>query len=186
MNKLPIEVQQLFDYLKAGTSAFHVIDHSKNVLKAAGFKELKLKETWNLEKGGRYFCVPFDTTLYAFTVGENCDLSNGIHIGGAHTDFPAMKIKPNPEIFSHGYLQLNTEVYGGPILNTFFDRPLSLSGKVVTRGERYDKPVSHLVDFKSPVVYLSKPPIILSKVVLPDPDGPNIETNSFSRKLTHI
>ena len=154
MNKLPIEVQQLFDYLKAGTSAFHVIEHSKNVLNAAGFQELKLKETWNLEKGGRYFCVPFDTTLYAFTVGENCDLSNGIHIGGAHTDFPAMKIKPNPEIFSHGYLQLNTEVYGGPILNTFFDRPLSLSGKVVTRGERYDKPVSHLVDFKAPVLYL--------------------------------
>ena len=96
MNHLPIEVQQLFDYLKAGTSAFHVIDHSRKVLTEAGFQELKLKETWNLEKGGRYFCVPFDTTLYAFTVGENCDLSNGIHIGGAHTDFPGIKIKPNP------------------------------------------------------------------------------------------
>ena len=60
MNNLPIEVQQLFEYLKAGTSAFHVIDHSKKVLTKAGFQELKLKETWNLEKGGRYFCVPFD------------------------------------------------------------------------------------------------------------------------------
>ena len=154
MNKLPIEVTQLFEYLKAGTSAFHVIDHSKKVLTEAGFEELKLKDAWELKKGGRYFCVPFDTTLYAFTIGENCELSNGIHIGGAHTDFPGIKIKPNPEIFSHGYMQLNTEVYGGPILNTFFDRALSLSGKVVTRGERYDKPVSHLVDFKSPVLYL--------------------------------
>ena len=134
MNNLPIEVQQLFEYLKNGTSAFHVIDHTKKVLCEAGFTELKLKETWNLEKGGRYFCIPFDTTLYAFTVGENCDLSNGIHIGGAHTDFPAIKVKPNPEIFSHGYMQLNTELYGGPILSTFFDRPLSLAGKVVTRG----------------------------------------------------
>ncbi len=154
MNNLPIEVQQLFEYLKAGTSAFHVIEHSKKVLTEAGFQEVKLKETWNLERGGRYFCVPFDTTLYAFTIGEDCDLSNGIHIGGAHTDFPTIKIKPNPEIFSHGHMQLNTELYGGPILSTFFDRPLSLSGKVVTRGESYDKPVSHLLDFKDPVLYL--------------------------------
>ena len=154
MNKLPIEVQQLFEYLKNGTSAFHVIGHTRKVLTEAGFTELKLKEAWQLEKGGRYFCVPFDTTLYAFTIGTDCDLSGGIHIGGAHTDFPAMKIKPNPEIFSHGHMQLNTEVYGGPILNTFFDRPLSLSGKVVTRGEHYDKPASHLVDFKAPVLYL--------------------------------
>ena len=165
MNHLPIEVQQLFEYLKAGTSAFHVIAHAKKVLAEAGFQELKLKETWNLEKGGRYFCIPFDTTLYAFTVGENCDLANGIHIGGAHTDFPGIKIKPNPEIFSHGHMQLNTEVYGGPILNTFFDRPLSLSGKVVTRGERYDKPVSHLVDFAAPVLYLPNLAIHMNREV---------------------
>ena len=165
MNNLPIEVQQLFEYLKAGTSAFHVIDHSKKVLTEAGFQELKLKETWNLENGGRYFCVPFDTTLYAFTIGENCDLSKGIHIGGAHTDFPAIKIKPNPEIFSHGHMQLNTEVYGGPILSTFFDRPLSLSGKVVTRGERYDKPVVHLLDFEAPVLYLPNLAIHMNREV---------------------
>lgn len=165
MNHLPMEVTQLFEYLKAGTSAFHVIDHSKKVLTNAGFEELKLKEQWNLKKGGRYFCVPFDTTLYAFTVGEECDLANGIHIAGAHTDFPGIKIKPNPEIFSHGYMQLNTEVYGGPILNTFFDRPLSLAGKVVTRGETYDRPVSHLIDFKAPVVYLPNLAIHMNREV---------------------
>ena len=148
------EITQLFDYLRKGTSAFHVIAHTKNVLSQAGFSELNLKDAWHLEKGGRYFCSPFDTTLYAFTIGASCDLSNGIHIAGAHTDFPAIKIKPNPEIFSHGYMQLNTEVYGGPILNTFFDRPLSLSGKVVVKGERYDQPICHLVDLKRPVVYL--------------------------------
>lgn len=154
MQQLPNEITKLFSYLKAGVSAYHVVAHSRQQLLAAGFEELSLKEDWNLERGGRYFCVPFGTTLYAFTVGSECDLSNGIHIGGAHTDFPAIKIKPNPEIFTQGYMQLNTEVYGGPILNTFFDRPLSLAGKVVTRGERYDRPVSHLVDFKEPVLYL--------------------------------
>lgn len=154
MQKLQDEITKLFSYLQSGTSAYHVVAHSRQILLEAGFEELKLKDKWEPAPGGRYFCMPFDTTLYAFTIGSKCDLSNGIHIGGAHTDFPAIKIKPNPEIITHGYLQLNTEVYGGPILNTFFDRPLSLAGKVVVRGERYDRPVSHLIDFKEPVVYL--------------------------------
>ena len=154
MQQLSKEVTNLFSYLSAGVSAYHVAAHSRQLLLEAGFEELALKETWKLEKGGRYFCMPFGTTLYAFTIGSACELANGIHIGGAHTDFPAIKIKPKPEIFTQGYMQLNTEVYGGPILNTFFDRPLSLAGRVVTRGERYDRPVSHLVDFKEPVLYL--------------------------------
>ncbi len=165
MKTLPKELSRLFSYLQAGTSAFHVIDHSKQLLLEAGFEELRLKSPWNLKRGGRYFCCPFDTTLYAFTIGNECDLSNGIHIGCAHTDFPALKIKPNPEIFSHGYMQLNTEVYGGPILNTFFDRPLSLSGKVVTRTERYDKPASHIIDLKDPVVYLPNLAIHMNREV---------------------
>lgn len=148
------ETSKLFSYIQAGTSAYHVIAHSRQLLLDAGFKELHLKETWELIRGGKYFCMPFGTTLYAFTIGDECDFSNGIRIGGAHTDFPAIKIKPNPEIFTQGYMQLNTEVYGGPILNTFFDRPLSLAGKVMTRGERFDRPVSHLIDFKDPVLYL--------------------------------
>ena len=165
MQTLPKEVEQLFHYLQNGTSAFHVIAHTKQVLTEAGFTELHIKDNWTLTKGGRYFCSPFDTTLYAFTIGESCDLSNGIHIAGAHTDFPAIKIKPNPEIFSHGYMQLNTEVYGGPILNTFFDRPLSLAGKVVTKGDRYDRPVSHLVDLKRPAVYLPNLAIHMNREV---------------------
>ncbi len=141
MKTLPKEIAQLFDFLQHGTSAFHVVKHSKQVLLTAGFEECTFNAPWNLKKGGRYFCCPFDTTLYAFTIGEDCDLANGIHIGGAHTDFPAIKIKPNPEIFSHGLMQLNTELYGGPILSTFFDRPLSLAGKVVVRGESATRPL---------------------------------------------
>ena len=154
MHTLAIEISQLFEFLKNGTSAFHVTAHSQKARTEAGFTELKLKEPWPLERGGRYFCCPFDTTLYAFTIGRDCDLSRGIHIGGAHTDFPAIKIKPKPEIFTQGYMQLNTELYGGPILSTFFDRSLSLAGKVVTRGSSYDRPVSHLIDFQRPVACL--------------------------------
>nr|WP_305136989.1 M18 family aminopeptidase [uncultured Schaedlerella sp.] len=154
MHTLAIEISQLFEFLKNGTSAFHVTAHSKKVLTEAGFTELKLKEPWPLERGGRYFCCPFDTTLYAFTIGRDWDLSRGIHIGGAHTDFPAIKVKPKPEIFTQGYMQLNTELYGGPILSTFFDRSLSLAGKVVTRGSSYDRPVSRLIDFQRPLACL--------------------------------
>jgi len=165
MQKTAPEIEQLFQYLTGGVSAFHVVAHSRKVLLGAGFTELKFKDTWQLEKGGRYFCCPFDTTLYAFTIGNECNLPNGIHIAGAHTDFPAIKIKPNPEIFSHGYMQLNTEVYGGPILNTFFDRPLSLAGKVVLRGERYDRPDVRLIDFKRPILYLPNLAIHMSRGV---------------------
>lgn len=147
-------MQNLIDFLTEGTSSFHVTAHAAKVLENAGFKKLAVNSDWKLKKGERYYCCPFDTTLYAFTIGENCDLHNGLHMGGAHTDFPSIKIKPNPQLSSHGYLQLNTEVYGGPILNTFFDRPLSLAGKVITRGAAYDRPVSHLIDFKRPMLTL--------------------------------
>ncbi len=152
--KLTKENQQLFEYAAAGVSPYHVIAYTKDRLSGAGFTELAIGDPWSLEPGGRYFCAPFDTTLYAFTIGSAPNLSEGIHIAGAHTDYPVLKIKPNPDLARHGYLQINTEVYGGPILATWFDRPLSVAGKVVTRGERYDRPVPHLVDLKEPVVCL--------------------------------
>ncbi len=159
------DTERLFAFTSAGTSAFHTVAHAAGCLEAAGFKELSMQEDWQLKEGGAYFVQPFATTLYAFTVGKELSLSNGIHIAGAHTDFPAIKLKPNPELLRHGCLQLNTEVYGGPILNTFFDRSLSLAGRVVTRGETYDKPVSHLVDFKRPIICLPNLAIHMNRSV---------------------
>ena len=165
MQTLPKEVEQLFHYLQNGTSAFHVIAHTKQVLTEAGFTELHIKDNWTLTKGGRYFCSPFDTTLYAFTIGESCDLSNGIHIAGAHTDFPAIKIKPNPEIFSHGYMQLNTEVYGGAIYSTWLDRPLSIAGRIALKNPQSAHPRLKLVDFKRPVAVLPNLAIHLNRAM---------------------
>ena len=158
-------MQKLFDYLSEGVSPFHVIAHTKKVLSDGGFTELCLKDSWELVPGGRYYCSPFATTLYAFTIGEHPALSQGIHIGGAHTDYPVLKIKPSPDLSSHGYLQLNTEVYGGPILNTWFDRPLSVAGRVITRGPSYDQPAAHLVDLKDPLVCLPNLAIHMNREV---------------------
>ncbi len=158
-------IQHLFDYVTAGVSPYHVVAYTRTLLEEAGFSELPAKGEWDLSAGGRYFCVPFDTTLYAFTIGDHPDLSEGIRIGSAHIDTPVLKIKPAPDIVRQGYLQLNTEIYGGPILSTWFDRPLSIAGKVVTRGERFDQPVSHLVDFKDPVICLPNLAIHMNREV---------------------
>lgn len=158
-------MQKLFDYLSEGVSPFHVIAHTKKLLNEAGFTELMIKDPWPLAAGGKYYCVPFGTTLYAFTIGLDPDLSEGIHIGGAHTDYPVLKIKPSPDISRQGYLQLNTEVYGGPILSTWFDRPLSIAGKVVTRGPRYDQPIVRLADLKDPLICLPNLAIHMNREV---------------------
>ena len=130
----PKALEHLKGYITEGVSAFHVIAHTARLLREAGFVQLPMKGPWRLEAGGRYFVIPFGTTLYAFTLGEENPLDGRPLLSGAHVDFPAIKIKPNPGLLRQGYLQLNTEVYGGPILNTWFDRPLGLAGKVAFRN----------------------------------------------------
>ncbi|MGI6002737.1 MAG: M18 family aminopeptidase [Lachnospiraceae bacterium] len=144
----------LNEFLLRGVSPFHTVQYCTELLNSAGFMELDIQKDWKLEINGRYYCSPFDSTLYAFTIGESANHGKGIHIAAAHTDWPTLKIKPDPEIRSHGYLQLNTEVYGGPRLSTFFDRPLSIAGRVLLTGERYDEPRSMLVDFEDAAAYL--------------------------------
>ena len=140
--------------LKACVSVYHAVDHYAGLLQAAGFEELSISGDWALSRGGHYFVRPFGRMLFAFAIGDEADPGPGIRIGGAHLDFPGIRIKPDPELIRHGYLQLNTEVYGGPILNTWFDRPLSLAGLVMTRGEDYEHPVPRLLDFGRPILCL--------------------------------
>lgn len=161
------EILHLTDFIKNGTSAFHTTAYAGKVLEEAGFTRLSMQGDWSLKKGGRYFVSPFPTTLYAFSIGENCDFAadhgDKIHVAGAHVDFPALKIKPHPELFRHGYMQLNTEVYGGPILNTFFDKPLSLAGTVMI--DREDGVEFRLVDFVRPLLYLPNLAIHMNREV---------------------
>lgn len=128
-------IEPLFSFLSNGISPFHVVRTSQQLLDQSGFQPLDIHTPWILDKPGRYYCKPYDSELFAFTIGENSDLDDGIRIAGCHTDFPGLKIKPNPEHIKNGYLQLNVEVYGGPVLNTFLDRPLSIAGKVAIKGK---------------------------------------------------
>lgn len=142
-------VARLLEYIDNSTSPYHTVKASADVLKAKGFEELQLDELWAFSEGD-YFVKVYDTTLIAFHMGTN--LRDSLRIASAHTDFPALRVKPNPLIEAKGYGKLNVETYGGLILNTWLDRPLSMAGVVVTRSEDPFHPEIHYVDMARPLL----------------------------------
>lgn len=126
---------KLFHLLEKGTSAVMVVQEAARQLEEAGFEELDFAAGWGLTENGRYYVKHHDTALFAFTIGAKAEFRNAVRIGAAHTDFPCLRIKPNPDISAGGYGQVNVEVYGGAILNTWLDRPLSISGRVAVQSD---------------------------------------------------
>lgn len=161
MNK----VNDFFDYLDNSTSPFFVVKNSIDILEKAGFECLSFEEPWNLKKGGAYYVNLYDTTLFAFKIGKNVDDDVMLRMAAAHTDFPSFRIKPNPEMRERGYLRLNTEAYGGMILSSWFDRALSVSGKVALKSEKLFQPKEVMVDFKKPLMIIPNLAIHLNREV---------------------
>ena len=122
----------LLEFIEKSPSLYHVIDNFKNMLLEEGFTQLDESRSWSLEKGGKYFATRGGSTIIAFKVPEK-DFAN-FQIVASHSDSPAFKLKVNPEIEKEGhYLCLNIEKYGGMIYAPWFDRPLSLAGRVVVK-----------------------------------------------------
>jgi len=142
--------EKLLQLVEEGTSPFHVVASVERQLLQAGFRKMSLGDEWILNLGGKYYMVHNGTSLIAFTIGKNYLLGDEFRIAAAHTDFPGLRIKGKPEISKEGYQQLNVEVYGGAILNTWLDRPLSAAGRVVLRSDDIFHPEIRLVDFKKP------------------------------------
>jgi aspartyl aminopeptidase len=140
--------------VEEGTSPFHVVQSAAAQLQEAGFEELELGREWNLNNGGKYYIIHHGSCLVAFTVGEHFTYRDSLRLTAAHTDFPGLRIKVKPEVLKEGYGQLNVEVYGGAILNTWLDRPLSVSGRVALRSEEPFYPEIRLVDFKKPLMVI--------------------------------
>ena len=145
---------KMFEFIDKAVSRFHTTKIVKEELKAAKFTELKLEDRWELAAGGKYYVSHGYTSVFAFTIGEKFSAKDSIRISAAHGDFPALSIKPRAEIVKDNYLQLNVEVYGGVNLMSWFDRPLSIAGRVVTRGKDVFHPEVHLVDFEKPVLII--------------------------------
>lgn len=144
--------KDLIDYIKVATAPYQVVEESIRQLKENGFTELTMGNEWNIEKGGSYYVAPFATSIFAFTVGEKWEKNQSLRVTSSHTDHPGFRVKPNGEMKSGKYLKLNTEVYGGPILNTWLDRPLSIAGRVALRSEDPFHPEMKLIDVKKPIL----------------------------------
>lgn len=146
--------QELIDFIYASPSPFHAVISTKDMLTNKGFQELNLREKWEIEKGGKYFVTKNDSALVAFIVGTGEVEEEGFKLIGAHTDAPGFSIKPNPEMTENGYLKLNTESYGGPILNTWMDRPLSLAGRVSLKSDNLMYPDNRFVNINKPILII--------------------------------
>lgn len=140
----------LLQYLNESPTAYHAVENAVALLREQGFQELKETESWSLLKGGKYFVVKNGSAFIAFTVGKGDLAKEGFRIIGAHTDSPCLKIKPGAcSVTPDGYVKVNVEIYGGAILNTWFDRPLAMAGRLIVKEDgvlrekliQIDKPV---------------------------------------------
>lgn len=157
---------ELIDFLYDSPSACHGVKATQKILDENGFIEIKETDKWDLQAKGKYYVIKNDSALIAFEVGTGDIEETGFRLIGAHTDVPGFRIKPNPQMVSEGkYVKLNTEVYGGPILHTWFDRPLSIAGKVSLKGESPLKPETRLVNINKPLLIIPSLAIHMNREV---------------------
>jgi aspartyl aminopeptidase len=143
----------LAKFLDASPTPFHAVSEMSNLLRDAGFSELSESDDWSLVVGGKHFVTRNESSLIAFIVGAEPLTTSGIKMVGAHTDSPCLMVKPQPEINKQGFIQLGVEVYGGALLHPWFDRDLSMAGRVVYH-ENGKLLKQTLVDFKRPVALI--------------------------------
>ncbi len=144
------KINELLDFIACSPTPCHATDKLITLLQARGFTRLTLSDDWILPGPGRFFVVNHHLALAAFTLTGDCPDRDGLRIAGAHTDSPCLKLKPDPGQRTKNMEQLGVEVYGGALLATWFDRDLSLAGRVCWQdngGEIH----SGLIDFQRPI-----------------------------------
>ena len=146
MNKQKL-AKDLIKFIDESPSNYFACINAKEILNKNGFTELSEAEEWKLKKGEKYYVTINDSGIIAFTIGTDKIYKSGYRIAASHTDSPGFLIKPNPEMNKKDYDILNTEVYGGPILSTWFDRPLSFSGRVFVEGDSAFKPKKYFINY---------------------------------------
>jgi len=145
--------ERLLDFISSSPTACHAVANLAEILKEQGFRQLHESESWGTLEAGKYFVTRQHATIAAFSLSDTPVEQAGLRMAGAHTDSPALKVKPQPEIRKHGMLQLGVEVYGGPLLSPWFDRDLSLAGRV-SWSEEDGSFCNALLDFKAPLAII--------------------------------
>lgn len=145
-------ISDLLQFLADSPCNFYAVKNVADKLEQSGFSELDTRKPWILKPGDKRFIIKNGTALFAFVVGSKPEA--GWKIISSHSDSPGFRIKPHPEMaVDNKILKLNTEVYGGPILYTWFDRPLSLAGRVVLRNDNdIMEPRTVLVKWDEPLL----------------------------------
>lgn len=139
--------RELLNFIDNSPSPFHAVNNLRQMALEAGFVELQEEDAWQLAPGGSYFVIRNDSSIAAFRIPKafHKEKKSAFHIVAAHSDSPTFKLKENPEIkVEEQYVKLNTEKYGGMIMSTWFDRPLSVAGRIVLKEN--GKIVSRLVN----------------------------------------
>ena len=150
-------INRLLSFLDASPVNFLAVKNIAGMLEAGGFRRLDPCQPLGAVKAGdRFFVTKNDSSIYAFRIGRKPLAEAGFHMICAHSDSPTFRIKPNAEMLCEGGLvKLNTEVYGGPIMSTWFDRPLTLAGRVIVRSQDVMRPDTMLLHIKRPLLQIS-------------------------------
>ena len=155
-------VKQLFKFIENSPSCFHAIKTITEELKNEGFVEIKEKDTWQIEQGKKYYVTRNLSSVIAFKIPQN-DFKS-FNIVASHSDSPTFKIKENAEIeVNNKYVKLNTEKYGGMICSTWFDRPLSIAGRILVKENNAVK--THLVNIDKDLVIIPNLAIHMNREV---------------------
>lgn len=155
--------KELLTFIQKSPSCFHAVDTMKEMLLNAGYQELKECESWNVNKGGRYFVTRNGSSLIAFNIGQQLD-DYHFQITSSHSDSPTFKVKEVAELKGKGgYVQLNTEGYGGMLCATWMDRPLSLAGRVLIKED--NTLVSKLLSFDKDLLLIPNVAIHMNREV---------------------
>lgn len=163
----PDAALRFLQYSDQSPTPFHAVATSVSMLENAGFKRLSEGDVWegSVEKGGKYFFTRNESALVAFAVGgEFVSGKGGVHIVGGHTDSPNFHIKPVSKREKEGYLQVRVETYGGGIWHTWFDRDLTLAGRIIV-AQSPNKFVTKLVHIKRPLLRIPTLAIHLDRTV---------------------
>ena len=150
-------IKRLLSFLDASPVNFLAVKNITDMLEAGGFRRLDpCQPLGAVHAGDRFFVTKNHSSVYAFRIGRKPLAEAGFHMICAHSDSPTFRIKPNAEMLTEGGLvKLNTEVYGGPIMSTWFDRPLTLAGRVIVRSNDVMHPDTMLLHIKRPLLQIS-------------------------------
>ncbi|KAI3981937.1 hypothetical protein MKX01_018843 [Papaver californicum] len=170
-------VSEIINFLNASPTAFHAVDEAKRLLKKAGFEQISERQDWKLQVGKKYFFTRNYSSIVAFAIGKKFVSGNGFHIVGAHTDSPCLKLKPVSKVTKAGFLEVGVQTYGGGLWHTWFDRDLTVAGRLIIRESKHGSvSYSHrLVRIQEPIMRIPNLAIHLDRST--DGFKPNSQTH---------